>query len=547
MTQNILSALQSVRPRILLVDNDPEARISYQALLLEWGYEPILAMGVGSALQEDARIKARKSRCSLALIDLRLKDDDDPQDMSGADFAESIKILLKPIILTGAEEPYALRNLLQYHQDIPYIGKQDRRDEFRKRLDAEAAKVSAAKRSLEFIETDLFDDFMKSELVKDAAEYPDQVADILVQLFPNATKLRFEKISGSTETSDISSAIRPNSVVLKVHEDNLEPCTVKLARARKIQGEVRNYSEFISRKLTGGFSAHLLQQSIRWDIGGAAYTYISGNGTRTFSAYYKDQSIDNIEEVLKSFFWDMWGKKYTEAIPIKETSLFNLYSQVWGGDWLEKCSRELPLHETRHSKGIQSFNLPIPLEWLKNKIENPVYERELMAATKTAVTHGDLHGDNLMVDDKKNVWVVDFERSGVGHALQDFIELEADVLNRLLGVPINIPAYLKMCMTTFKQTEIKPFDEGDLNSGDANTDKALKTISILRRLAFQVTGISNAREYVIGLFFNMLFRAALIHKIDPAKSELPLLLAGFISHRLDHWDEPWPPAEWNIS
>ena len=152
-----------------------------------------------------------------------------------------------------------------------------------------------------------------------------------------------------------------------------------------------------------------------------------------------------------------------------------------------------------------------------------------------------------MVDDKKNVWVVDFERSGVGHALQDFIELEADVLNRLFGVPTSIDYYLRMCMTAFKQTEIKPFDEADVNSDDPDIDKALKTISILRRLAFQATGISNAREYVIGLFFNMLFRSALVHKIDPPKSERPLLLAGLICHRLDHWNEPWPPVAWNIS
>ncbi|HND48325.1 MAG TPA: hypothetical protein PLL95_07170, partial [Anaerolineales bacterium] len=109
--------------------------------------------------------------------------------------------------------------------------------------------------------------------------------------------------------------------------------------------------------------------------------------------------------------------------------------------------------------------------------------------------------DNLMVDDRKNVWVIDFERCGKGHALQDFIELEADVINRLLGHPVNFPAYLKMCKTVFQTTEIN-LEEADLVSEDVEIEKALKTISIIRDLATQCTGMNDAREYLYGLLYN---------------------------------------------
>jgi CheY-like chemotaxis protein len=539
----MLKNLQDIKPRILLVDNDPDVCDSYEALLKEWGYTPILATGRGSSLKEDARKKAEECRCSLALVDLRLIDDDDEEDMSGAEFAKSLKSLLHPIILTGTEDPATLRKLLQDYKEIPYLGKQDRRDEFHTRLDAEAVKVSASRRQIEFIQTELLDEFLKSDLIKGTKEYADQIADILVRLFPDAKTLRFEKVSGWGET-EVSSAVRPNSIVLKVYEDGLEPCLVKLARAKKVQHEVNSYYEFIGRKLTGSFSAQLLQKAIAWDIGGAAYTFISGNGTRTFSAYYKDQSIENIKDVLGSFFNGMWGKYYHQATPEKK-SLFDLYTEVWGQDWYEKCANEVSV-SSLSNEGLnvisQKFGLPNPIEWLNNRIK----ENELVFDTKTAITHGDLHGDNLMVDDRKNVWVIDFERCGRGHILQDFIELEADVLNRLLGHPANMHTYLKMCMTVFKPTTINSFQDTDVSSEDAEIEKALKTISIIRGIAAQCTNIQDAREHLYGLLFNMIFRAQLLQKTDRPKSAYPLLTAGIICHRLEHWDQSWHPIEWNI-
>ena len=541
---DMLKSLQNIKPRILLVDNDPDVCESYKELLKTYGYDPIIATGIGASLRENALKKAEECRCSLALIDLRLRDDDDDDDMSGAEFAKTLRTLLHPILLTGAEDPSTLRKLLQDYKEIPYLGKQDRRDEFLKRLDAEASQFVASKRQIEFIQPNLLDEFLKSDLIQGNIQYSDQVVDVLARLFPNATTLRFEKVSGWDGSSEVSSAVRPNSIVLKVYEDRLEPCIIKLARANKIRHEINSYYAFISRKLTGNLYAQMIQNAVVWDIGGTAYSFISGNSTRTFSAYYKDQPIHNIQEVLKSFFQDMWGKYYNQATAENNKSLFELYSEVWGQDWYEKCLGELPPHLTEETSVLlQKFGLPDPIEWLNNKNE----KNELIFNTKKAITHGDLHGDNLMVDDRKNVWVIDFERCGSGHILQDFIELEADVLNRLLGHPTNTSSHLRMYLTVFKPTEITSLEENETFSDDADIEKALKTISTIREFAVKCTGMKDAREYLYGLLFNLIFRAQLLHKIDSAKSGHPLFLAGLICHHLDHWDQSWPPIEWNIT
>lgn len=553
--KDIFNKFNQLKPRLLLVENDPIARVSYQALLMEWGYDPVLAMGMGTSLQKNARHLASEKKCSLALIDLRLVDDDDEQDTTGLQLAEELKANLHPLILSGHEDKKFLKNMLQFHKDIPFIGKQDRRDELEEMLNKEAAKVSAVKRNLEFIQTDTLNEFLESEFVKEVGEFSDQIVDVFAQLFPNASSLRFEKLSQSESLSEVSSAVRPNSIVLKVYEDALQPCIVKLARAGKIHQEVKRYYQYISRKLTGNFNAQLIQHAILWDVGGAAYSFISGKGTRTFTNFYKERNFEDIKEVLTSFFCDTWMKYYSgiatsdeEKPDLAQLSLFDLYSHTWGKDWYEKRVKEF---STKNLARVESllvkYDLPHPLQWLKNKVAETLLDQSKMDSIQTAVTHGDLHGDNLLVDDKKNVWVIDFERCGVGHSAQDFIELEADILNRLTGNNVNIPEYFQMCMTLFKQMDIREIPDDELNSNDPNIDKALKVISFMRGLAAQCTGVRNAREYLFSLLFNFTFRAALLYKDNPTKSERPLLLAGFICHRLDHWAEPWPPENWKLS
>ncbi|MDO9301266.1 MAG: phosphotransferase [Anaerolineales bacterium] len=542
------SNLEKSKARILLVENDPVARISYQALLMDWGYESVLAMGTGKALLADAKNKARDKCCALALIDLRLIDDYDDQDTSGLKFADEIGDTLRPIILSGYENIEVLRTILQKRIDITFIRKADSRDLFRETLDAEAAKVTAGKRKLVFENPEILEDIAKSSLGQNAKEYPDQIADVFARLFPNAKKLRLEKLELRPASSNISTVPRPNSVVLKVYEGDFEPFVVKLARAEKIKIEVANYNTHIHRRLTGYFSARLERSSILWDIGGAAYSYVGEFDVKTFSRYYEEKSIAEIEECLTSFFGRIWGRHYEQARDETNVSLFKLYSKVWD-NWYEKRKKDYFAEDFNGLNALsQKLNIPEPIKWFREKIAESPNDMSIVGTTRIAITHGDLHGDNLLVDSQKNIWVIDFERCGEGHILQDFIELEADIFNRLEEHNDNLAAYLQMCFTVLKHKNIQRFDTLECTSADPRIEKALQTISSLRSLAAQYTKIQDAREYLYGLLFNMIFRASMIHKIDPQNDQRSLWLASLICHRLDHWDDSnWPPAEFSLT
>jgi CheY-like chemotaxis protein len=332
-----LSSLLGIKPRILLVDEDSDARDSYQALLLDWGYDPVLAMGSGIALQDDARKMVQEKRCSLALIDLRLMDNDDTTDISGFNLAKDLKETypIAPIILSGYQSVHVLR-MLNDHPDIPFIGKHDRRSDMQRRLDGIAAKVCATKRGVKFTDTKILDEFLQSDLARQMGEHTDQLANVLASLFPEAGTLAFERLI--TPGSTVSSAARPNSIVLKVYEDNMEACVVKLARTTKIQKEAGNFRRYISRRLVEGLNPHQLgKEELSWDIGGIAYTYQGGKNAKTFTNYWKDQEIPDVRDALSCFFLETWGKYYkpsggrydTSPSEVQNTSLYALYSKTW--------------------------------------------------------------------------------------------------------------------------------------------------------------------------------------------------------------------------
>ena len=541
------TGMVKTRPRVLVVDNDVKVVLSYQELLKFFGYEPILATGFGKDLIKDAKDKAREHRCSLALIDLRLTDDYDKNDNSGLLLASEFGDEIRSVILSGYGDPDFLREILQNHRDINFISKGDTPETIKRVLDAEAKKINASSRKIKFEGLDIMHEIINSPLGLLAGGYVDQIADVLARLFPDAKNMRLERLGSTSLSPNVSTVPRPNSIILKVYEDDYEPYIVKFARSEKIRKEIENYNKYISRRSTEHFTARLVRNAILWDIGGASYSYVGSFNVQTFTRFYEEKPISDIEESLRSFFGVTWTRHYEQAHVEKNVSLFDLYTKVWG-DWYKKCRKAFPVIDPVGMNVVHDvINPPDPVEWIKKNIVESSNNISLLTQTRVAITHGDLHGDNLLIDSKKIAWVIDFERCGQGHVLQDFIELESDIINRIEAQNENSSDFLRMFLVVLKKKQICGFSDAEIVefTNNARVKKAMQTISIIRDMAALYTGIGNSREYLIGLLFNTLFRATIVKNKFPQDNHFRILMvASIICHRLDYWDMPWPPQNW---
>jgi CheY-like chemotaxis protein len=541
------SHILGLQPRVLIVDNDNSTRESQSELLLYWGYKPIVAVGSGDALIKDALTQAGENRCQIALVDMRMADDTDLDDKSGLDLIRKLAPA-ECIVVTGYGNDQIAAEILEESGAIAYVGKQYGPDALKQKLNRSAQKVCASKTEITIDSIKFLEEIVEEHFKSIPMDFRDQFVDIFARLFPNTKSIRLEKLSLGHISSNVSSVPRPRSILLKVTPDDKQPCIVKLARARKAKIEIENYEKFIDERLVGRYCAEIKDSCILWDIGGVKFSYI-GSHARPFSDFYKSEPMERIKPCLERFFKETWSSNFEKATTERNISLFEKYCEVWERDWYEtrvKKLKFLNLAEAVPPSIREKIQIVNPIEWLISRVaENGDQDASRVEETKIAITHGDLHGDNLLVDDIGNAWAIDFERSGYGHILQDFVELEADIINRLEAHNQNISSFYKLCLTVVSQSSLQEFELHEMECKDPDVQKALQAISVLRSLAGQCTGIVDAKQYLFGLLFNTIFRATIIKDETHRQSQLrALMLASIICHRLDHWDEPWPPLEW---
>jgi hypothetical protein len=314
---------------------------------------------------------------------------------------------------------------------------------------------------------------------------------------------------------------------------------------------LERFNKYIRGRLVGKHNPVLEGHFELWDIGGIKLSYI-GSIEETFANFVSTQPIERIEQSLEYFFLQTWSGHYAKARQKTNISLLSLYCETWDRDWINRA-KDYRVPDPSRSMGAelwQKVRNRDPLDWLKLMTQHEGNESDpsMVAETSVAITHGDLHADNLLIDDTQHGWVVDFERSGEGHALQDFIELESDIITRIACAREEFPAFYHFCMAITSANSIGELPHKNQFTEDNETQKLLDTIAAIRRLAAQCTKITDFRQYLLGLYFNTIFRATITtHEQQQKKDLRAWMLASILCHRLVCWNDPWPPEEWKTA
>jgi hypothetical protein len=506
-----------------------------QRILQPLGYAVEVTEGEGEALIDQTEGIAIRFRPHVAIVDLRLLDDYSTSDQSGLRLLEVLQSA-SCILYSAYLTPEITREAIKRYHATTWISK----SESPQRLVAEIGYVSKRKsacwRGLIIKRPSaLTSQYIIKALLKHSLNPPPEIVDdVLCQLFPDYLEMLLEPVGGEIITPNQVS--RGRSVVVKVQSDEFEPVVVKFSLAERIQSEQENYKKHVKNRLVGQFYAHLEHTIIFWELGAAVYSFL-GSSLKTlpsFTVFYrKETDPKNILQPLRHFFRDVWSRHFNSPSQIKDCSMFQIYDQS-----LDLTRR---LRTFNHINKIRSF------PGLSTPLINPVYwvlahaDDGQIAGVREVVTHGDLHGDNLFVNGE-HAWAIDFERTGLGHILRDFVELEVDIITRLLSLPL--PQFFKFVIVIAEPSEpTASFHLANLVPIDPAAVKAFDVVVGLRKLAYEVTRYSDAREYFWGLMLDALFAASVASEDSPQRDRA-LLLASVLCSRLRYWGKKWPPDDW---
>lgn len=230
--------------------------------------------------------------------------------------------------------------------------------------------------------------------------------------------------------------------------------------------------------------------------------------------------------------------------------MFAQYSDVWeNSSWRKRLEEYRNQLETNDNDVVQQSPVDDPVAWLIKHVDlanNGYSDESKLEGTWQAVTHGDLRSGTLYVapnnkddSDSKILCIGEYKRMGPGPILQDFVELEVDILLWLTPAGNDDIQSVRQLMTIMTKTgEIQ--DAINVNSDHAGIVKTASVVTSLRRLAQDMTSESDIRQYLWGLLFNAVYVALLLRKRGehaPIRKRA-VLLAGLICQRLDQMPKP---------
>jgi CheY-like chemotaxis protein len=547
------SAALDMRPHVLVIDNDRHVCGIMERLLRRQGYR----VSVASTLSA-ARDLAAKERPHLALVDVRLRDNNDLYDTSGLDLAKELNPAIVKIILTAYPDVDMATDAL-----TPLMGGKSLAVGFISKSDAPKESLPMIREAIEqhvqinfdlqiswedgltagdyvrVVDAGQADDFVRADLI-----------DALRRLFRKADAIQVYPLAQDPKTYLSSPS---GAVLLRVvpTHDGVKAASraVKIAVWNKIEREIKNYDEFVN--VFAGFRAARIQQHARMHcLGGIEYIFVGavrGNLDDFVSLYryYKTHNVDAIKLVLRDLFdnvYELWRGA------IRDPQQYDLCQLYFDPLKVNKAKLHQAMQSLfEHTGAIDDWNKePLCLPDLRSDLPNPFLWLERWLAdtenvtvqTRLSITHGDLHSENVLIHENR-CWLIDFYRTGWGHYLRDIIELETDIKFALL-LKIDLPQLLAFEARLLSPEFFTRGEEWAAGLGDPGLDKAYRVLYFLRSKAAELgDGELDLHEYLHALLYQTLNILRLKTIGAPQKTHA-LLSAALICKRLETWDQPWP-------
>lgn len=545
--------------RVLVVDNNTDVRELHKELLELWGHTAIIAEGLGRRLLDDARAKAHAYRCQLALVDVHLLDDYDHTDRSGLHLVEELKPAYA-IMVSGSDDRKLVRDALVSERALDFVGKEDGPEPLKQSIDAviQNKRLGIGHIDIQWpTEQHLLNNMLYDSSLHINENVICYFEELLAQLFPKAQKLELEPVVADAVTGERTSNLRRRSrVYIARMNDGEFRYVVKIAHGDKIQKDNDNYEIYVNNKLGGDFfPVREGERVVHWDLGGIVYRRVSApalndaDPVRSFHEYFINESNrEAIMQPIKHLFEQQWGQYYAAITIDNQTTLLDSYDLSWKNALLSKFEAWQSQQATMSFQGLQG-QFPDPRYWLVKH-----HKKIRSIIVRKAVTHGDLHADNLFVN-SQHAWPIDFERTGCGLVLRDAVELVQDLLTRIVAChalpkPVDIQRCYQLFMAVCISTQLAVIPTKCIPEDFVHAELFMRGLHFARDMQTLIRVVMRCvdiREYYWSLLLNNVYVAELIGEDNP-RWQPTMLFASILCTRLEeiavHNTHLWPPSDW---
>ncbi|MEI8188301.1 MAG: phosphotransferase [candidate division NC10 bacterium] len=257
--------------------------------------------------------------------------------------------------------------------------------------------------------------------VRGGGDFPDEWEVIAGCLYRDCTAVTLTPLTGgySAATFQAASTDREGRRLL--------PTVLKISSLAFTDREERAYHAHV-RPFILNNSAVIMGRATHGSSAGLKYNFlgIAGPDTRLSSLgdHVAQRPVAELAPILDALclriLWPWYGQARDERIrPFVEHEPRGLFPGL-----VDDAARHLGVSPDTATIPCPELGRPLPNPYRALRYDYPARRDEAMA-WRTSITHGDLNLNNVLLDEKENLYVIDFSETARRNAVADFARLEA--------------------------------------------------------------------------------------------------------------------------
>lgn len=523
-----------MRGKILVVDDLPDVRSTASGILRDEGY-----LTRAAASREEALEILENERFHLAVLDARL-DESDEDNREGMELLREINRrypAITVIMLTGYADAEMVREALQ-----PANGRQPAYSVVFKQEMTRLSEVArgAFQESLRLnLELSIEDPQGCIEQLAGQIRFPNgkppspedaglQIREVFCNLFFECEKIRL----GQMQQGFSGAAVFHVTPTYQGKGEG-QGVVVKVGNREEIGAEISNYEKYVEGVVGGNRIPQALRSASTHHASGVLYSFVGlRDQTENFASFYQSNRLDELLPILDNLYHETLFPLKDKTGRMKENCDlrdFYLRHLRLNEEKLQRIASEISDGQaafTERADGAWQFGterLPNPLRYARGA--------SFRADGFFTTIHGDLNGQNILLDPYRATWLIDFlTTTDDGHILQDYAALETSLRFRLAPeAGLSLEALLQWANRCFDGNLLN----APLSAATCEHPSLLKAHRVMlriRALAAQTIGYGE-RAYLVALFFNTL-RAATYREASSLTRNYALYCAAKIASRL---------------
>ncbi len=284
------------------------------------------------------------------------------------------------------------------------------------------------------------------------------------------------------------------------------PFVLKLDRWENIRAEIEGYEGHVKRYIQNN-ATQIIETCRSGDYGGILYTFVGIQGLESrissLEEYYLTRPTDEVQKVFDTLFRKVLRTWYGQP-RLRDLPLYRIYSGVFNYDAVKEWAR------SRY--GISPDEEYLALPYGMGRSYNPLYFMDHVLPGRLSShwnvyegsVHGDLNMKNVLMDDEKNMWLIDFAMTGHSHILKDIAKLECVLKFEMIPV---VSKDRLLSLASLEQGFLTSARFGDIPKipeeiTDPDVLKAFSVIQQLRKYADTLTLLDeDIRQYYLALLY----------------------------------------------